>query len=207
AHASSWFRQTIAEQASTSAVVAVGTVSRIDIRTLDDGCSLTQLRMTVDRVLRGSVSSGRITVVLPGARIDGQWTGAVGIPEASVGDTLLVFGAPMTDTEVQMAAGPQSVFRLLRTGAVEIAADFEGNPVVDPGCDQDRVIARPMDQAPALDDRSTAEATPAVPLDRVFVSQPESVGLDWTLFVDQIAACVATQPASDLASTDVGGGW
>ncbi|MEQ1502150.1 MAG: hypothetical protein ABMB14_07955 [Myxococcota bacterium] len=180
-------------------------MSRIDVRVLDDGFPLTQLRIDITRLLRGSVSTGRITLVLPGARLEGNWNGFAGIPEAAVGDELLWFGQPMSDTEVVMTGGPQSVFKLVRGTDREVAADFFGNPVLDPGCTADRLIARPETEAPRCDASTTVDY--AVPLDRVFVPDPLSVGLDWARFVDDVAACVASQPTVDAALSDIGGGW
>jgi len=224
ARASSWRRLTIAEQAAKADAVVEGTVDRLDLLTLDDGFVVTEVRISVTTVLRGSIPTRKVTLRLPGAHVDGSWYGALGAePDIAPGDTLLVLGIAISPEDLGMVAGPQSVFKL-KTNSIgsTIVVDYEGNPVIDPGCTQDRLIARPATEAPSLKTpadagdvadkaaivpQDAADVVPVVPGDRVFVDDPDLEALGWDLLMDTVSSCVDAQPASLGASSDIGGGW
>ena len=200
---------TVAEQAAKADVIADGVVVKIDTRTLEDGFVVTLLRLQVTDVLRGTVPSRTLTLGLPGAQIGGVWVGVDDIPTVKLGDELVVFGSAVNANDVAMLGATQSVFRKVHGKGGDIAADFDGNPLIDPGCTEDRLIARPADQAPVGEVGQRTENGPidVTPKDRVFLADPESAALPWPVFLTNLKVCIDSQPASAGATSVLGGGW
>jgi hypothetical protein len=192
-------------------VIVEATVARIDAEVVEeDGFPLTMLRLEVHTVLRGNVPSGHLTFGLPGGYVDGVFYGIPGVGDViREGDRLIVVGDAVNETDIQMLSGPKSIYRNTLSVVGDIATDYDGNPIVEVGCTGADLIARPSEQAPATDEggRPQTDLLGVVPLNRLFVDQPELLGLPWPDFVDRVRACVDAQTASADSQTELGGGW
>lgn len=202
AQATTFVPLTVAQQSAKADVIVTATVASVDYGTSPYGYPITSVSLLVEQTLRGSVRGTTVLLGLAGGYV-GEAFDDFGDPRPTVGERVLLFGRSVNDGgKVLMLGGPQSLF----FESEGVATDAAKNPIIDPGCEGTRLIARPASVSPRGETDAREDGIKWVtPNDRIFVEEPTSHGLPWAAFLGHVADCVARQPASAGSSNAVGG--
>src|SRR5690242_19947801 len=91
AKATTFVRMDERDLAARAVAVVIGSVESVDSETAADGTIYTAVVLVPERVLRGTLPAGRITLHEPGGTVGGRTEHIFGSPDYQVGQNVLVF--------------------------------------------------------------------------------------------------------------------
>jgi hypothetical protein len=131
-----------ADLVRTSAVVAVGTVRRLETQALRDGRLVTEITLDVEQRVKGGLASRVVVITQPGGRVPGRMVWVDGTPEFTRGARMLVFLERTRDGRLRTTGMALGAYRVGPDGMVRREIPRPDVRPLDPFVERLRALAR-----------------------------------------------------------------